>query len=334
MTGNTQAKIRDLDLSWQDPVLEALPENIKIMIKGIPTSLRQDMEEIRIRENRPLMVHSHCRDYFICSNGRVTSHFDAAYHPTAEDTRNILQLISDFSIYAFDEEIKNGYITLRGGHRVGMAGRVVLDRGKIRTMKYINSFNIRISKEVLGSADKIIPYMTSGSEVYHTLILSPPQMGKTTLLRDICRKLSDGFSGFNGIKVGIVDERSEIAGCWKGIPQRRVGIRTDVLDSCPKAEGIMVMIRSMSPAVIVTDEIGRVEDVEAIQEALNAGIRIIASAHAADLKDALERPILSRLLNCRIFDRIGVLGDSMGVGTLEKVYRGDDFTQLSNKAER
>ncbi len=334
MTARTQTKIRELELGWQEPVLEALPENIRKMIRGIPISLRQDLEEIRIRENRPLMVHSHGRDYFICSNGSITSQFNIAYHPTSEDTRNILQLISDYSIYAFDEEIKNGYITLRGGHRVGMAGKTVLESGKIRTMKYINSFNIRISKEVPGAADKILPYMISGNKVYHTLILSPPQMGKTTLLRDTARMLSDGFPGFKGVKVGIVDERSEIAGCWQGIPQRRVGIRTDVLDSCPKAEGIMMMIRSMSPAVIITDEIGRVEDVAAIQEALNAGIRIIASAHASDLNDALDRPFLSKLLSSRIFDRITVLGNSMGVGTLEKVYRGDDFTQLSQQPKR
>jgi len=324
----TITPIKEPDLIWQEPVLEALPDNIQRMIKGIPTDVRQDLEEIRIREDRPLMVHSHGRDYFVCRDGSITSQMESAYQATCQDTRNILQLISDYSIYAFDEEIRNGYITLRGGHRVGMAGKIVLDNGKIKTMKYINSFNIRISREVIGSADKLIPYLTSGREVYHTLILSPPQMGKTTLLRDIARNLSDGFSGFRAVKVGIVDERSEIAGCWQGIPQRQVGIRTDVLDGCPKAEGIMMLIRSMSPAVIITDEIGRIEDTAAIREALNAGIRIIASAHASDLSDALARPFLSRLLNSRIFERIVVLGNSMGVGTLEKVYTGDHFTQL------
>lgn len=327
-------QIKEPELIWQEPVLEALPENIQKMIRGIPSGIRQDLEEIRIRENRPLMVYSHGRDYFVNRDGSVTSHSETAYLATSHDTRNVLQLISDYSIYAFDEEIRNGYITLRGGHRVGMAGKIVLDNGKIRTMKYINSFNIRVSREVPGSADKIIPYMLSGKELQHTLILSSPQMGKTTLLRDIARKLSDGFPGFKGIKVGIVDERSEIAGCWQGIPQRNVGIRTDVLDGCPKAAGIMMMIRSMSPMVIITDEIGRAEDAAAIEEALNAGIRIIASAHASDLQDAIARPFLSQLLNSRIFDRIAVLGNSLGVGTLEKVYAGDGFTQLLNQPVR
>ncbi len=323
-------KMKESDLSWQEPVLEALPQEIQDMIKGVPLSLRQDLEEIRIRENRPLMVHGHGKDYFVCRDGSISSRAEQAYHINQEDTRKILQLISDYSIYAFDEEIRNGYLTLKGGHRVGMTGKVVLDNGIIRTMKYINSFNIRISREVIGSADKIMPYIISEKEICHTLILSPPQMGKTTLLRDVARKISDGFHGFTGRKVGIVDERSEIAGCWHGLPQRNVGMRTDVLDSCPKAAGIMMMIRSMSPKVIITDEIGREEDAAAIREALNAGIKIITSAHAANLQDACDRPFLSNLLDNHTFDRIAVLGDSLGVGTLEQIYMGKNHRQLLN----
>ena len=330
----TITPIKEPNLIWQEPVLEALPDNIRGMICGIPIDIRLDLEEIRIREGRPLMVYSHGKGYFVCKDGKLTAHMESAYRATDKDIRCILQLISDYSIYAFDEEIRNGYITLRGGHRVGMAGKIVLDNGKIQSMKYINSFNIRISREVIGSADKLIPYLISGRDVFHTLILSPPQMGKTTLLRDIARKLSNGFPGFRAVKVGIVDERSEIAGCWQGIPQREVGIRTDILDGCPKAEGMMMLIRSMSPNVIITDEIGRSEDVAAIREALNAGIRVITSAHASDLQDARVRPVLSQLLDCRIFQRIAVLGGSLGVGTLEKVYTGDDFAQILHKPVR
>ncbi len=323
-------KMKESDLSWQEPVLQALPQEIQGMIRRIPLNLLQDLEEIRIRENRPLMVHSQGKDYFVSKDGNINFRSEGAYHISQEDTRKILQLISDYSIYAFDEEIRNGYLTLKGGHRVGMAGKVVLENGFIRTMKYINSFNFRISREIIGSADKIMPYIISGKEICHTLILSPPQMGKTTLLRDIARKISDGFQGFPGMKVGIVDERSEIAGCWHGLPQRKVGIRTDVLDSCPKAAGRMMMIRSMSPKVIITDEIGREEDVTAIREALNAGIKIITSAHAASLQDACDRPFLSKVLANHTFDQIAVLGDSLGVGTLEQVYIGKNHRQQLN----
>lgn len=331
---STATQMKESELLWQLPILEALPDTIQKMIRRLPTGLLQDLEEIRIRENRPLMVHSHGRDYFVSKDGGAGSYQAAAYQVTADDTHKILQLISDYSIYAFDEEIRNGYLTLRGGHRVGLTGKTVLENGQIRTMKYIKSFNIRISREIIGAADKIMPFLLSGRNICHTLILSPPQMGKTTLLRDIARKISDGFPGFQGMKVGIVDERSEIAGCWHGLPQKKIGYQTDVLDGCPKAAGIMMLIRSMSPRVILTDEIGRAEDAAAIQEALNAGIRIITSAHAADIQDALARPFLSHLLGSRIFERVAVLGDSLGVGTLEKIYNADFSTQLLSQPIR
>ena len=331
---STATQRKESALLWQLPILEALPDTIQKMIKRLPIYLLQDMEEIRIRENRPLMVYSNGREYFVSQEGTISSRRDTAYQITADDTQKLLQLISDYSLYAFDEEIRNGYLTLRGGHRVGMTGKAVLEDGKIRTMKYIKSFNIRISREVIGAADKIMPYLLTGKDICHTLILSPPQMGKTTLLRDLARKISDGFPGFQGLKVGVVDERSEIAGCWHGLPQKKIGFQTDVLDGCPKAAGIMMMIRSMSPRVIITDEIGRVEDVAAIQEALNACIRIITSAHAAGIKDALARPFLSSLLESRIFERVAVLGDTLGVGTLEKIYNADFSTQFLSQPIR
>lgn len=322
------SKEEESTLSWQKSILSVLPSTIQRIIIKLPFYLLNGLEEIRIRENRPLMVCSNGKDYLLSKDGHCVLNADSSYIVTADDTNKILQLISDYSIYAFDEELKNGYITLRGGHRVGMSGKAVLEQGQIRTLKYIKSFNFRISREVIGAADKIIPFIISGQNICHTLILSPPQMGKTTLLRDIARKISNGFPGFKGVKVGIVDERSEIAGCWHGLPQKSVGIKTDILDGCPKAAGIMMMIRSMSPRVIITDEIGRAEDAMAIHEALNAGISIITSAHASDIQDALARPILSGLLENQIFERIVVLGNSLGVGTLEKIYNNDYSTQL------
>ncbi|HOB20647.1 MAG TPA: stage III sporulation protein AA [Candidatus Atribacteria bacterium] len=313
---------------WQKPVLETLPGHIRSIIEGLPEPIRKDLEEIRVRENRPLMICSRGRDYFVSREGRLVQNADDSYIVTHDDTNCLLQLISDYSIYAFDEEIRNGYITLRGGHRVGMAGKAVLENGRVKTLKYINSFNIRISREIIGAADKAMKYITYDNQVFHTLVLSPPQMGKTTLLRDVSRKLSDGYLGFRGLKTVIVDERSEIAGCFRGVPQRQVGVRTDVLDGCPKADGIMMAIRSMSPRVIITDEIGRPEDAVAVEEALNAGIKIIASAHASSLTDALTRPVLSSLLTKKTFERVIVLGDSLGVGTMEKVYGSDLCTQL------
>jgi len=305
------------------PVLEALPDNLKRIIQGMPFTILKDLEEIRIREMRPLMVYSHGRDYFISDDGNPVLNPAEAYHVSPRDTQRILQLMADFSIYAIEEEIRNGYITLRGGYRVGLAGKAVMDGENLKTLKYINTFNIRITREIWGAANKVLPYIINNGRVLHTLILSPPQMGKTTLIRDIIRQLSDGFPGFSGVKVGIVDERSEIAGCYQGIPQNYVGVRTDILDACPKALGIIMLIRSMSPQVIATDEIGKPEDVYAIEDALNAGIKIITTAHSIDLEDARRRPILASILDKGIFERVLVLGNSLGTGTLEKVYNGN-----------
>jgi stage III sporulation protein AA len=321
-------------VSWKRVILDALPENIQRVIDGIPQDIAESLEEIRIREGRPIVIHGRGKSYYLGTDGGLLPSPEKAYYVTHRDVQSILQRISNYSIYAVEEELRNGYITLRGGYRVGLAGKAVLEGGKIKTLKYINSFNIRISREIIGVADKVIRYIVSGAEVYHTLVLSPPQMGKTTLIRDIARQLSDGFPGFRGIKVGIVDERSEIAGCFQGIPQNNVGFQTDVLDACPKAEGIMMLIRSMSPAVIITDEIGKHEDVEAIEEALNAGIKIITTAHSSDIGDAKRRPILSKILDKKIFQRIIVLGNSLGVGTIERIYDGHTLNNLLDRPIR
>jgi len=317
------------------PIVDALPDNIRKMILSINPTILEGLEEIRIRQNRPLMVYSRGRDYFLCTDGRVVTHHPRdAYIVTADDVRRILELISNYSIYAFEEELRNGYITLQGGYRVGISGKVVLGKEEIVTFQHITSFNIRIARQIINVANKVLPFIIDKGQVLHTLILSPPQMGKTTLLRDLSRQLSNGFSGFRGVKVGIVDERSEIAGCFQGIPQNDVGVRTDILDGCPKALGIIMLIRSMSPNVIITDEIGKPEDVIAIEDALNAGIKMITTAHSSGLEDAFQRPILKSLLNKKVFQRILVLGNSLGTGTLEKVYDGTNGQLLLNSPIR
>jgi len=316
------------------PVLEALPDNLRRIIQKMPLAILKDLEEIRIRQERPLMVYSRGRDYFLCEDGNPVMDPMKAYHVSSSDTQRIIQLMADFSLYALEEEIRNGYITLKGGYRVGLAGKGLMEGGKLKTLKYINSFNIRITREIRGVADKVLPFIIDNGRVLHTLILSPPQMGKTTLIRDLIRQISNGFPGFSGVKVGVVDERSEIAGCYRGIPQNDIGVRTDILDACPKAIGIIMFIRSMSPQVIVTDEIGKPEDVSAIEDALNAGIKIVTTAHSHGLEDARRRPILSSILEKKIFERILILGNSMGTGTLERVYDGDLKNNLLNRPIR
>lgn len=285
------------------------------------------VEEIRLREGRPLMLSMGAEDYMVDESGHPTADRRAAVVLTREDLSRSLQLMSGGSVYALEEELRMGFLTLRSGHRVGLVGRTLLDGGRVRTIKHIAGINIRLSRQVRGAADEVMKYIVGpeGSAVFNTLILSPPGGGKTTLLRDVIRQLSDGVPrlSFRGVKVGVVDERSELAGCYEGVPQLEVGVRTDVLDACPKAEGMMMLIRSMSPVVLATDEIGRQEDLAAIQEALCAGVKVVATAHASTLEELRRRPNMEALLRQGVMERLLILGRSQGPGTLEEVYDGE-----------
>ena len=231
------------------------------------------------------------------------------YNVPKDELKYIITKISSYSLYAFEEEMKQGYITFRGGHRIGLAGQCVMENGRVKILRNISSINIRICKEIIGSSNKIMPYISNFNKVYNTLIVSPPKCGKTTILRDIAKNISNGFSRINlkGKKVAIIDERSEIAGCYNGIPQMNVGIRSDVLDNCLKTNGIIMAIRSLSPEVIICDEIGTMNEVEALSMAFNSGVNMILTVHGIDLDDVSRRKSLKELINDNILERIVVL---------------------------
>ncbi|SMF87672.1 stage III sporulation protein AA [Paenibacillus uliginis N3/975] len=299
-----------MTMNW----LELFPENVKQLLLNLPKDVLEGLEEVRIREDRPLEINTGGKFHFVSRNGELILIQDEAYKPTREDGHRLLDLISNHSLYTMEEELRKGFITIPGGHRIGLTGRTVLSGGKVEHIRDISGFNVRIAKEIKGAADEILPYLldTKRKRVLHTLIMSPPQHGKTTLVRDLARQISSGFWGrsnihWPGMKVGIVDERSEIAGCQRGVPGFDVGPRTDVLDGCPKAEGMMMMLRSMSPDVLIVDEIGRPEDAEAVTEALHAGISVIATAHGSSVQDMRGRPGLAGLVDNRMFEMYVVL---------------------------
>lgn len=296
-----------------DEILNFVPKNIKDIIMKISNVDAKKIEEVRLREGKPLAISVNNRICYIDGWGNITSESDA-YVVSRKDIENIIQLISNYSIYAFEEELKNGFITIKGGHRVGLTGRVVLDGERIKTQKHISCINFRITKELKGISNELLQYILNNQHINNTLIISPPRCGKTTLLRDIARNLSS-----YGFTVGIVDERSEIAGCYNGVPQRDVGPNTDVLDACPKHTGILLMIRSMSPSVIITDEIGDVDDVKAIRQCLKAGVSIVTSIHGYDLEDIFKRISIKDLFEDKFFDRYIILSSKLGTGTLEEV---------------
>lgn len=287
-------------------LLEMLPESIKKEILKIHPASLYRIEEIRIRVMKKVEVIIAGRPIFISS---IT---------TYEDSINLLNELSHYSIYTLEEELKKGYITVRGGHRVGLSGRVITENGRVKAIRDVTSFNIRIAREKLGTAEPFVSYVFE-QRWLNTLIIGPPQTGKTTLLRDFARLISSGYRHIDSKKVGIVDERSEIAGCVKGVPQHQLGDRVDVLDACPKAEGMMMMIRSMSPDVLVVDEIGTVEDAEAVLEAVHAGVQLFVSVHGYKAKELLNRPSLKALVEANVFDRYLELSRRDGPGTVQQI---------------
>ncbi|WP_160721598.1 stage III sporulation protein AA [Bacillus sp. USDA818B3_A] len=291
-----------------ETILSFLPKNLANLISQIPPKQKEEVEEIRIRINRPIEITLKGAPRFL------------SYIISPEDAIHLLNKISQFSIYTLEEELKRGYITVSGGHRIGLAGKVILEDGKVKAIRDISSYNIRIAREKVGIAEAIIPFIYK-EDWMHTMIIGPPQTGKTTLLRDLARIISSGHpaANINASKVGIVDERSEIAGCVNGVPQLTFGHRLDVLDACPKAEGMMMMIRSMSPDVIVCDEIGRQEDAVAIQEAVHAGIKLIMTTHGSTLDEIKKRPSLKEIIDQKIFDRFVILSRASGPGTITRI---------------
>ena len=293
-------------------LFEILPKTIRSKLEQVDKIYQ--LEELRIKVNKPLFIH-------IGSKEEIWD-----YIATTEDIKYIMQRISNYSIYAFEDEIRQGYLTIKGGHRVGLCGICVIENNSIKTIKDISSINIRVCKEFIGSADKVMPYIIENNSVHNTIIISPPKCGKTTLLRDISRNISQGNKdkNFHGKNVSIIDERSEIAGSFKGIPQMDVGIRTDVLDNCPKSQGIMMAIRSMSPDVIVCDEIGTQKDMESILMALNCGISLITTIHGFGIEDLYKRLVFKEIVENYVFTRGIVLSNKKGIGTIESIY---DFTK-------
>ncbi len=306
---------------FEREILPYLPEAARRVV-GRYVSLQGTVvpEEVRLRVLRPLQVVVRAVDVALDSLGRPAA--GGGVTVEADDIRRAVELVSGSSVYAVEDQIRLGFITIPGGHRVGLCGTAVTEGSTVRTFRDISGVNYRVAKEARGAGAQVVPLLLEdGGRVLNTIIISPPGCGKTTLLRDLVRCLSDGESGARPSRVCLVDERSEVAASSGGMPRNYVGRRTDVLDACPKAYGIMAGIRSLSPEVVATDEIGRAEDSAAIAEALTAGVRVVATAHARDLQDAARRPGIGHILREGYFERAIVLSRGFGPGTVEGVFQ-------------
>ena len=272
-----------------------LPVPLAAALRALGADRLEGLEELRLRRGFPMAA--------VLRTGEA----EADAPPVGGDElRQVVENATQSSAHTALDRVCQGFVTLRGGHRLGLCGTVVRKDGRIVTLRELSSVSIRVARQVTGLAGPLLPGLMEDGRFLSTLILAPPGAGKTTLLRDLVRTLSDG-EGCPPHRVAVADERGEIAALWRGEPQLCVGRRTDVLDGCAKAEGLSILIRGMNPQAAAVDELARPEDARAVAEAAGCGVAVIATAHGADLDGLRRRPALRDALEAGVFRRLVVL---------------------------
>lgn len=304
-----------------EEILSMFPEAVRDKWRIVAKHAKR-LQEIRMRVNVPATVLIDQREWFVDAAGSLVDRQPVGAECRAEELELVLNHLCQYSLYAFADEIRQGFLTIQGGHRIGLAGQVIMeDDTRIRNVKYIRYLNIRIAHEIKGVSDPVLPYLYDcQGRIYNTLLISPPGCGKTTMLRDIIRNLSNGNGYGAGVNVSVVDERSEIAGSYLGIAQNDVGIRTDVLDGCPKREGMMMLIRAMAPQVLAVDELGSEKDIQALQMACGCGCRLVATIHGSSLADIGQKKYMHNVIKDNMFERYIILSKKDGKCVIEGIY--------------
>ena len=293
--------------------LRYLPKKIRRLMYFVPVD---GLEEVRLRQGLPVVLHYGTHISYLTPKGQLSPSYTGCVIATKADLIEGVELISEASLYALENEIRNGYITIEGGHRVGICGSTISENGKITNINCISGLNYRIAKEVIGAADKIMPYIYNSENIRNTLIISPPQCGKTTVLRDVARALSE-----HGKKVSVIDERNEISALNNGYRGYDLGVSCDVLGGAAKAEGALLMLRSMSPDVIITDELGADEEGRILTRIANSGVHLISTIHAKSRSDLKKRSEIAAI--CPFFSCFVTLSRRNGAGTVEEIYCAD-----------
>ena len=302
-----------------DSAVSIVGGELKRLLLDLPTYIKTQTYEIRLRSSRPVILYGKYGSYFLLNSGCTGVSIDKTFTASAELITDTFNRLCCYSVHSHLGSIVNGYITMQSGHRAGIVGTAVINSaGEITSIRDISGINIRVSREVIGCSDSIVENLFSNQAV-SCIIAGPPSSGKTTILRDLVRRLSTNVYG-KSYKVSVIDERQEIACMNGGIAQNDIGVNSDVLSCYPKRQAIMTAIKTMSPDIIAVDEIGENSEIEAIRLGVNSGVKFIVTIHACDYDELIFRPQIEMLLNTYSFDKLILLNSGDLMGNVKAVY--------------